>query len=170
MISFDEVWDRIVPHLAHFPTANKNVLEHEFHCLGDVNYLCFEANMSILEMRGDLPFDEQDHESISKAELDARRMGEERVRRKNRINDLLSVCFPTQSSWPALFSFGDGLDRLTIEHIKQAHFASLGEDEKMTQSLRLTVAVLREVAIVMEQVEEFGAPDLHVEQRTYVLR
>jgi hypothetical protein len=140
--------------------------------LAAANFACFEANMEIIELRRGRIFMFQPHRKISALESQARRVGEERVRCKNALNRLLQDSSPIRNPlhpWVQLFTFGDCLDRLTIEAIKQDHFLRSGNTEAFESSKALSDTVQDEMRAMVKIALSEGCYETHVEQRTYKL-
>lgn len=163
----------------------KTVMENvEF--LADANYRCYVANMTILEERRKKVVDTR---IISDMELQARIVGEQRVRAKAAINSLLSSVYPPPCdqgmeeprNWTTddiVYSIGEMIDRLTIERIKAEDYALRIEqnekeasdmESKIELSRRWSSRVCRYFSLKLQEISRKEFYEAVSETRTYDL-
>lgn len=154
--------------------------------LADANLLCYKANMTVIAERKKSKVDTQ---LISDMELQARTVGEQRVKSKAVINSLLNNAYPytnkqnpLSENWMSddiVYSVGEMIDRLTIEQIKvedyQARLRELQEEQKselesrIKQSQKWTSRVLRYLDLKLKEIDRKGFYECVEETRTYDL-
>jgi hypothetical protein len=155
--------------------------------LATANLRCYQANMIVIAERKK---NQADCSLISDMELQARVVGEQRVKSKATINALLSALYPAEGRssesetgrWMSddiVYSVGEMLDRLTIETIKRtdyaARIAESGEDpdqlrKKTDQSSDWSDRVMRYLNYKLEEIARKGFYESTAETRTYDLQ
>ncbi len=161
-------------------------IQRNLEFLAIANLRCYQANMIVIAERkkGSV-----DHSLISAMELQARVVGEQRVKSKATINLLIGELYPTagrtseskRGQWISddiVYSVGEMLDRLTIETIKRADYAARmaepGENSecllaKTTQSNDWSNRVTRYLRYKLEEIHQKGFYECAAETRTYDL-
>ena len=147
-------------------------IKDRIRILSRANYLCYIANMSILKIREAGSYDK---EGISRWEMQARVVGEQRVRSKRDINKLIASMAANSSGRcdmpgtidDVVYSVGDMIDRLTIEYIKRAEFAITGRDDDISVSMDWSERVHRYLIVKLEAIQTTGYYECVEELRTY---
>jgi len=141
--------------------------------------------MRVIAARKKEPLDTQ---LISDMELQARVVGEQRVKSKAVINSLLSsVYLPehrssvSEQGWMSddiVYSVGEMIDRLTIEYIKRVDYRSRieecpGEKQELLTKIRLSEdwsnRVFRYLDFKLKEIKRKGYYESVAETRTYNL-
>ncbi len=160
----------------------------ELKALANANFLCYQANMRILEERKKEKIDTQ---IISDMELQARTVGERRVKAKTLINLLLNKLYSPkylpkrkkilQESWVTddiVYSVGEMLDRLIIEFIKIKDYKFRLRYYKKTNQIRelkSKINLAKEwsnrvesyLANKLKEIDKKGYYECVIETRTY---
>jgi len=162
-------------------------LMENIRSLADANLKCYQANMTVIAERKTGKVDTQ---LISDMELQARTVGERRVKAKATINALLNSVYPltdeknvVPENWMTddiVYSVGEMIDRLAIERIKVEDYqARLNEgmvDEatemakKIRQSQVWSERVRRYIDLKLREIVQKGFYECVEETRTYDLR
>ena len=138
--------------------------------LCECNLLCYRANMEILAERAVSKVGGA--ERIAECEGIARHVGEDRVKRKTRLNAALAARFDVPprvcaADLDVALSVAEMIDRLSIETIKLAHF---GEgDKRSRQARQVFEANLRCLRARAQDIIKSGAYHAVAEARTYEL-
>jgi len=161
-------------------------LMENIRILADANFKCYQANMTVIAERKK---DKVDTRLISDMELQARTVGERRVKAKTAINSLLNSIYPLTDKKKVepeslinddiVYSVGEMIDRLTIEQIKMADYQSrLNEGavseatemvKKIKQSQLWSERVRRYLELKLQEIEQKGFYEYVEEMRTYDL-
>jgi len=150
-----------------------NEIVDDFVVLCDSNFMCYKANMEIINCRKE---NEVNFRDISYFENTARTVGESRVNRKAKINKKINGLFngnPTEpTDWMSddiVYSIGEMLDRIGIEHIKQNHFLfdEVGSGEKMEGSKKWQNRVMKYLTEKLDEIERKQFYEVNDEMRTY---
>ena len=192
-INFSSLLERLEQmFLDDFPAGKiekiKDILMKEIKTLAKANFLCYQANMKVIEARRN---NIDDPKIYSDLDWQVRTVGEYRVLAKSRINYLVSTIFnksPEEWSqikiWTAndvVYSVADMIDRLTIEFIKVADFqphlkkGGLSEKEvgvissKISLATELSRRVSRYLDWKLKEINDKGYYQCLPETRTYNL-
>ena len=149
-------------------------IDKNIHILAESNFKCYQANMQILNERRNKDSLEK-YKSISDSEFIARTVGEKRVASKAAINKILSnhyskVSFP--SNWvedDVVYSVGEMIDRILIEHIKQQDFKNNNEEVKLKNSIMWQDRVFKYLNQKLKSIHETKSYESVEEMRTYKL-
>lgn len=148
------------------------------------NYMCYEMNNTILELRRLGKTVVFNKEKIADLEWKVRQVGESRVNSKNEINKVFSIVFDATKPENAdvndiyeddiSYSIGEMLDRIIIENIKIAHFSNGAiynkeNNEKIKFSSLWKDRVLQHLYRKLISVQKRGYYEIAPEVRTYVL-
>lgn len=165
----------------------KKILIKEIKKLASANFLCYQANMTIIEERKKKRSNIQ---LISEMELQARTVGEQRVKAKTEINVLLNKIYPIKNAkkiilknWASddvVYSVGEMIDRLIIEFIKINDYnyrlqrdknASTSElKTKISFSEELSRRVEKYLILKLKEIDKKGYYEIIKETRTYDLK
>tara|TARA_R110000803_G_C11984313_1_gene321133 strand:+ start:2774 stop:3328 length:555 start_codon:yes stop_codon:yes gene_type:complete len=144
--------------------------------LAVANFKCYKANMIILEQREREDCIEK-YKAISDNEYIARNVGEQRVFSKAKINKVLSNLFNSDTRTPhnwteddVVYSVGEMLDRIIIEHIKQQQFEQDGSEEKKYNSKEWQDRVIKYLDDKLRSVVIRNSYKSVEEMRTYILK
>ena len=125
--------------------------------LCDSNFMCYKANMEIINSRKEKDVNIKD---ISYFENIARTVGESRVNRKAKINQRVNALYNNQPTEPEgwmsddiVYSIGEMMDRISIEHIKQNHFKFDNNVDGITASKRWQERVMRYLSLKLDEIE-----------------
>ena len=148
-----------------------NEILDDLHVLCDSNFLCYKANMEIINCRKEKDVNFKD---ISYFENIARTVGESRVNRKAKINQKINGLYKNTliepTNWMSddiVYSVGEMLDRISIEHIKQTHFSSEDMEEKLIGSKKWQDRVMNYLLLKLNEIERKGFYEINDEMRTY---
>lgn len=166
----------------------KDISGHRFDYFFDrliiSNYMCYEMNNTILELRRLGRTVVFNKEKIADLEWKVRQVGEMRVESKNEINKIFSIVYnkpkPENLNLDDIYeddiSYGIGemLDRIIIENIKIAHFSNgLITNEENNQKIKFSSLwkerVLQHLNKKLISVQKRGYYEIAPEVRTYVL-
>ncbi|MDP2855933.1 MAG: hypothetical protein Q8N90_02290 [bacterium] len=164
----------------------KRDLKRNIKLLAKVNFLCYQANMKIIEARR---MGEKNPTIYSDLDLSVRIFGEDRVKAKSKINILISRVYNQKSkklakikNWMTndiVYSVGDMIDRLTIEFIKisdyQMRLYNLKKNNEKIEQLNSKIAQAKEwnrrvekyLNWKLKEIDEKGYYDCVEETRTY---
>jgi len=148
-----------------------NVIVDDLVVLCDSNFMCYKANMEIINARKEKDVNIKD---ISYFENIARTVGESRVNRKAKINQKINGLYnnpPTEpEGWMSddiVYSIGEMLDRISIEHIKQNHFLFDNMEDKTKASKKWQKRVMKYLTEKLDEIEKKQFYEINDEARTY---
>lgn len=161
-------------------------LIENFNQLMNANLSIYKANMKALEFRG---HNHSDLTVYSHLELKARKLAEQRVKTKVKINKLINKIYPTgklylqPENWTTddiVYSIGEMIDRLIIEEIKRADYftriqnVSISERKNVRKKILLSRKWSKEVEhflkLKLKEVNKKGYYECLKETRTYNLK
>lgn len=166
----------------------RKILLKEIKELARANFLCYQANMKIIEERKKQQINT---DLISDMEFQARTVGEQRVRAKTEINALLSRVYPLKrpkkivfTDWMSddiVYSVGEMVDRLIIEFIKINDYRNqlkYNKDKKSAKLLKIKISLAHDwerrvdkyLGSKLIEVNKKGYYEFLAETRTYDLK
>jgi hypothetical protein len=141
--------------------------------LCDTNFICYKSNMSIIKKRKE---DNIDYKTISSLENISRTVGESRSSCKSKINRIIHDLYDNEiippENWMSddiVYSIGEMLDRISIEYIKQTHFAcsQIDDIKKIEPSKKWEERVRKYLLQKLEEIEKKQFYEIAEEMRTY---